>query len=202
MFLATKVEERMRKLRDVAIVCTKVASKNPKLVVDEQSKDFWRWSEILIYNEELLLEALCFDVTFNFFDGLLELENTYQPDAILTKKIRSTLIDWSRMPICLIFSWPEIVLAAFHHCLTTIDPGNSELEGSIKKSEEWANFLNSNNHKDVCKDILSRIACYYDIIRPLVPHSYDFQAQKRSSSSDKRSLSTEHASESKRPKTE
>lgn len=200
MFLATKVEERMRKLRDVAIVCTKVASKNPNMVVDEQSKDFWRWSEILIYNEELLLEALCFDVTFNFYDGLLELEQTYEPDAILTKKIRSTLIDWSRTPICLIFSWPEVVLAAFHYCLSSIDAGNSPLDGTIKKSKEWNTFLSSNNHKDICKDIISRVACYYDIIRPLVPHAYDFQAWKRSS--DKRSMSTDQVPEPKRPKTD
>lgn len=65
LFLATKVEETNRRLRDVAIACTKIASKKPKLVVDEQSKDYWRWRDTILLNEDLLLEALCFDMSLD-----------------------------------------------------------------------------------------------------------------------------------------
>lgn len=74
LFLATKVEETKRRLRDVAIACTKIALKNPKLVVDEQSKDYWRWRDNILLNEDILLEAICFDMTL---DSPYELLSAY-----------------------------------------------------------------------------------------------------------------------------
>lgn len=62
LFLATKVEESKRRLRDVVIACTKIALKNPTMTVDEQSKDYWRWRDNILMNEDILLEALCFDM--------------------------------------------------------------------------------------------------------------------------------------------
>ncbi|KAJ9503409.1 hypothetical protein H2202_001563 [Exophiala xenobiotica] len=55
LFLATKVEENYRKMREVA-------QKQPNLVVDEQSKEYWKWRDTILHNEDLLLEALCFDL--------------------------------------------------------------------------------------------------------------------------------------------
>lgn len=43
--------------------CCRVAQKKPTLVVHEDSKDFWRWRDTLLYNEDVLLETLCFDVS-------------------------------------------------------------------------------------------------------------------------------------------
>jgi transcription initiation factor TFIIIB Brf1 subunit/transcription initiation factor TFIIB len=74
LFLATKVEETKRRLRDVAIACTKIALKNPKLVVDEQSKDYWRWRDNILLNEDILLEAICFDMSL---DSPYELLSAY-----------------------------------------------------------------------------------------------------------------------------
>ncbi|BFZ58738.1 hypothetical protein PYCC9005_005803 [Savitreella phatthalungensis] len=61
VFLATKCEETVKKLRDIVIACCQVASKSDR-VVDEQSKDYWRWRDVILYLEETLLEALCFDL--------------------------------------------------------------------------------------------------------------------------------------------
>lgn len=63
LFLATKSEETGRKLKDIVIACAKTALKDPHAIIDEQSKDYWRWRDTILYNEELLLEALCFDLT-------------------------------------------------------------------------------------------------------------------------------------------
>jgi hypothetical protein len=63
IFLATKVEESGRKLRDIVTVCAQKAAKNEKLVLDEQSKDFQRWRDIILYDEGVLLEAICFDLS-------------------------------------------------------------------------------------------------------------------------------------------
>ncbi|KAF2432790.1 cyclin-like protein [Tothia fuscella] len=63
LFLATKVEEACRKIKELVIACCRVAQKNPHLLVDEQTKDFWRWRDTILLNEDVLLEVLCFDLT-------------------------------------------------------------------------------------------------------------------------------------------
>ncbi|EXJ82949.1 hypothetical protein A1O3_06766 [Capronia epimyces CBS 606.96] len=62
LFLATKVEENYRKMKELVVACCRVAQKNPNLVVDEQSKEYWKWRDTILHNEDLLLEALCFDL--------------------------------------------------------------------------------------------------------------------------------------------
>ncbi len=62
LFLATKVEENCRKMRELVVACCRVAQKNPNLVVDEQNKEYWKWRDTILHNEDLLLEALCFDL--------------------------------------------------------------------------------------------------------------------------------------------
>lgn len=47
----------------------KVAQKNPKLIVDEQSKEYWKWRDSILMHEEMMLEMLTFD---------LMVENPYQ----------------------------------------------------------------------------------------------------------------------------
>ena len=62
LFLATKVEENCRKMKELVVACCRVAQKQPSLVVDEQSKEYWKWRDTILHNEDLLLEALCFDL--------------------------------------------------------------------------------------------------------------------------------------------
>ena len=63
LFLATKVEENCRKMRELVIACVRVAQKDPKKLIDEQDKEYWRWRDNILHNEDLLLEAICFDVS-------------------------------------------------------------------------------------------------------------------------------------------
>jgi protein BUR2 len=62
LFLATKVEENCRKMKELVVACCRVAQKQPSLIVDEQSKEYWKWRDTILHNEDLLLEALCFDL--------------------------------------------------------------------------------------------------------------------------------------------
>ncbi|KAI9373729.1 cyclin-like protein [Aspergillus egyptiacus] len=62
LFLATKVEENVRRMRELVVACCRVAQKKPDLIVDEQSKEFWKWRDTILHHEDLLLEALCFDL--------------------------------------------------------------------------------------------------------------------------------------------
>lgn len=63
LLLATKTDETIRRQKDIIIACCRIAQKNPKLEIDEQNKDYWKWRDTLLYNEDVLLEALCFDLT-------------------------------------------------------------------------------------------------------------------------------------------
>lgn len=62
LFLATKVEENVRRMKEIVVSCCRVAQKQPNLVVDEQSKEFWKWRDTILHHEDMLLEALCFDL--------------------------------------------------------------------------------------------------------------------------------------------
>ncbi|KAM4055115.1 cyclin pch1 [Hirsutella rhossiliensis] len=62
LFLANKVEENCRKTKDIIIAVAKVAQKNAKLVIDEQSKEYWRWRDSILTYEEIMLEQLTFDL--------------------------------------------------------------------------------------------------------------------------------------------
>lgn len=50
-------------MKEIVISCCRVAQKNPNLAIDEQSKDFWKWRDTILLNEDVLLEVLCFDLT-------------------------------------------------------------------------------------------------------------------------------------------
>ena len=63
LFLATKVEENCRKMKELVVACVRVAQKSPSKVVDEQDKEYWRWKDTILQYEDLLLEALCFDLS-------------------------------------------------------------------------------------------------------------------------------------------
>ncbi|CAN8098730.1 unnamed protein product [Discula destructiva] len=62
LFLANKTEENCRKTKDLIYAVVKVAQKNPRLVVDEQSKEYWKWRDSILMHEELMLETLTFDL--------------------------------------------------------------------------------------------------------------------------------------------
>lgn len=63
LFLATKVEENCRKMKELVVACVRVAQKEPNKAVDEQDREFWRWKDNILHNEDLLLEAICFDLS-------------------------------------------------------------------------------------------------------------------------------------------
>lgn len=62
LFLASKVDENCRKIKELVIACCRVAQKNNNLEIDEQNKEFWRWKDTLLAYEDMCLEALCFDL--------------------------------------------------------------------------------------------------------------------------------------------
>ena len=123
LFLATKVEENCRKMKELVIACVRVAQKDPHKCVDEQDKEYWRWRDVILYNEDVMLEAICFDLSLEppykaLFDFLLFFgeENN--------KKLRNAawafLNDSCLTTLCLLFPSRTIATSALYaaakHC--------------------------------------------------------------------------------------
>lgn len=120
LFLATKVEESTRRAREVAIACTKVASKNPKMIVTEDTPELWKWRDRILFDEEVVLEMLCFDMS---------LESPYQELEKLASKLsildmsevlslaKGFIDDSTKTPIALIWPTKRLVAGALHYAL-------------------------------------------------------------------------------------
>lgn len=81
LFLANKTEENCRKTKDLIIAVAKVAQKNTKLIIDEQSKEYWRWRDSILNYEEVMLEQLTFDLMVGIpYHPLYEFLNMLEQD--------------------------------------------------------------------------------------------------------------------------
>lgn len=104
-------------MKELIVACCRVAQKNPSLVVDDSSKDYWRWRDTLLLNEDVLLEALCFDLSVEsphklLFDLLKRLEAEHN------KKLRNAawafVNDSCLTMLCLLFNCRTIAAAAIY----------------------------------------------------------------------------------------
>ncbi len=127
LFLATKVEENCRKMKELIMACVRVAQKDPNKIVDEQDREYWKWRDNILHNEDLLLEAICFD---------LSLEPPYRPlfELLLlfgqenNKPLRNAawafVNDSCLTILCLQFSSQTIAASALYaaakHCNVTL----------------------------------------------------------------------------------
>jgi protein BUR2 len=124
LFLATKVEESCRKMKEIVLACCRVAQKNPNLVIDEQSKDFWRWRDCILYNEDVLLETLCFDLTVESpHRQLFDMLKGYGMEH--NKRLRNAawafVTDSVNTQLCLLCNSRTIAVAAFYNACKYCD---------------------------------------------------------------------------------
>ncbi|KAL8763753.1 MAG: hypothetical protein Q9184_000545 [Pyrenodesmia sp. 2 TL-2023] len=127
IFLATKIEEDCRKMKELVIACVRVAQKDPHKMVDEQDKEYWRWKDNILHNEDVLLEALCFDLTLDPpYKTLFEYLNYFgESDNRRLRNSAWAFINDSCMTVlCLMFSSRQIAASALYasakHCGTAI----------------------------------------------------------------------------------
>jgi hypothetical protein len=104
-------------MRELVIACVHVATKKPNAIVDEQTRDYWKWRDTILYSEDILLETICFD---------LSLEPTYKIMYEMlkylgvehNKRLRDAawafLNDSTATPLCLLFTSRTIAAAALY----------------------------------------------------------------------------------------
>ncbi|KAG9244615.1 cyclin-like protein [Calycina marina] len=145
LFLATKTEENCRKTKEIVIAVAKVAQKNASLIIDEQSKEYWRWRDSILLYEEAMLEQLTFDVCLQspynlLYDYIhaLRLEENHPNFKGLRNAAWAFLNDSQMTIMCLRLKPAEIAVAAIYfaakHTKETIDDG----EGNVP----WWQLIN------------------------------------------------------------
>ncbi|KAL6711287.1 hypothetical protein ACN47E_005818 [Coniothyrium glycines] len=117
LFLATKVEENCRKMKELVVACVRVALKDPNKLVDEQTKDFWKWRDTILYSEDVLLEALCFDLNVESpYKVMYDMMKYYGVEH--NKKLRNSawafLSDSTSTQMCLLFTSHTIGAASLY----------------------------------------------------------------------------------------
>ncbi|CAO3683526.1 unnamed protein product [Rhizopus microsporus] len=112
LFVATKVEECTRRMKDIVTACAQKAQKNDKLSLEEDSKDFIRWKETLLHYEVILLETLCFDLTVQqAHTSLCQIEAQLQISSSAIRKAWMLLYQCLGSPLCVLYK-PNLVAAA------------------------------------------------------------------------------------------
>ncbi|ANB13676.1 cyclin Pch1 [Sugiyamaella lignohabitans] len=197
LFLATKVEESNRRLKDVAIACTRVASKDMNKVVDEQSKDYWKWRDTIIYNEELALEALCFDLTLKSpYEICTELMIKHEMELVepVRKAGQHFIHDSCKTVLGLIYSAEVIAAAAFYWAVRST---GTKIDLKPKNGEE--NKLLGVKKQHVY-DAVNMMADFYSTLQETVLSSERKNKYTRMTPSNKRKASDSSSSTSKKNK--
>ncbi|KAL3420957.1 cyclin-K [Phlyctema vagabunda] len=117
LFLATKTEENCRKTKEIVIAVAKVAQKNSNLIIDEQSKEYWRWRDNILLYEELMLELLTFDVVLESpYNHLYSILRSLELDT--NKPLRNAAWSWvcdsCLTMMCLLMPPRDIAIAAIY----------------------------------------------------------------------------------------
>ncbi|KAI8373346.1 cyclin-like protein [Blakeslea trispora] len=165
LFVATKVEECTRRLKDIVLACAQKSQKNDKLRLEEDSKDFIRWKELMLYNEIIVLETLCFDLSVEHPQlRLLELEAQLKVQPSSVRKAWTLLYQSLGAPLCVLYK-PKLVAAAALLLATN-------LSSSEKLNENWTETFDDVD-----------VGQIYELAAEMLEHYMEHYLQKGSSSS-------------------
>ncbi|CCU75431.1 CDK9 kinase-activating protein cyclin T [Blumeria hordei DH14] len=147
LFLATKTEENCRKTREIVVAVAKVAQKNPSLIIDEQSKEYWKWRDSILLLEEHMLELLTFDLVVHTpHTSLLRYLETLgiEENKSLRNSAWAFLNDSCMSPLCLTMPASDITIAAIYFAVKLNNETLPDFENI-----PWWQYINGNPEKIV-----------------------------------------------------
>ncbi|EAU88564.2 hypothetical protein CC1G_04270 [Coprinopsis cinerea okayama7 len=155
IFLATKTEECGRKLVDVAKVYqAKVQNIQDINKIPSDSPEVEDCQKAILFTEEVLLEALCFDfVVENPHSELVDLFDSCESDPLVQEYAWSLAHDSFRTPVCLLYP-PRIIATA---CLVLAQrlfdgPNSPSLDARISATSPAAHLPTPPSHKPPSPD--------------------------------------------------
>ncbi|KAI7861229.1 cyclin-like protein, partial [Spinellus fusiger] len=112
LFVATKVEENARRLKDFVNACAQKAQKNDRLILEEGSKDFVKWKDTMLHYEAILLKTLCFDLSIEHpHNSLNSLQMSLNVPDSCVRRSWILLFQSLGSPICVLYR-PKVIAAA------------------------------------------------------------------------------------------
>jgi protein BUR2 len=104
-------------MKELVVACVRVALKDPNKLVDEQTKDFWKWRDTILYSEDVLLESLCFDLSMEPpYKTMYDMLKYYGVEH--NKRLRNAawafLSDSSLTQCCLLFTSRTLAAASLY----------------------------------------------------------------------------------------
>lgn len=135
----------------------KVAQKNAKLIIDEQSKEYWRWRDSILTYEEIMLEQLTFDLMIdNPYRHLFELLG--QLGIVHNKHLRQAAWafcnDACLTALPLLVDARDIAVSAIFFASVHTDQQIDDING-----EPWWRFLKGD--EDCCAKAIEIIRQFY-----------------------------------------
>ncbi|KAL1894438.1 hypothetical protein Cpir12675_003667 [Ceratocystis pirilliformis] len=162
LFLANKTEEICRKTKDIIIAVAKVGQKNLRLIIDEQSKDYWRWRDSILMYEEMMLEALTFDLMVeNPYEHLRDimLRLHIYPNRTLRQAAWAFCNDACLTNLPLLLSARDVAISAIFFASIHTNQLIDDVDG-----QPWWVFLHSD--EDNCARAI-RVLCQFYTENPL-----------------------------------
>jgi len=104
-------------MKEIVVACVRVALKDPNKLVDEQTKDFWKWRDTILFTEDVLLESLCFDLSVEPpYKTMYDMLKYYGVEH--NKRLRNAawafLSDSCLTQLCLLFTSRTIAAASLY----------------------------------------------------------------------------------------
>ncbi|KAL6632260.1 cyclin-like protein [Neocallimastix sp. 'constans'] len=149
IFLASKVTDTQRRLKDLIIVCISKAQKNAKLNTEEKTHEFEKWKKTILYHEIELLETICCDIVVDHpYTHLLKMVERFNDSdtdySNLVKLAWCFINDSYKTTMCLEYS-PQVIAASSLYL--TCKYNGTELVDKENPDEPWWKELNINEQE-------------------------------------------------------
>ncbi|ORX51038.1 cyclin-like protein [Piromyces finnis] len=169
LYLASKVTDTQRRLKDIIIVCISKAQKNAHLNINEKTHEFEKWKQTILFHELELLEIICCDIIVDHpYTYLLNMAEKFNDTdySHIIKLAWCFINDSFKTTMCLKYS-PQVIAASALYMACKYN--KSELVSKNTQMSWWKDF--NINEQELLKATLELSDVYLRIIEKNNPEN-------------------------------